>query len=356
MKHGTFPLGLALGLALAGCDDGGYVEDPYTAPAAEGPGASLRVPVAGRVHVDLEKGAVVSGEEPWDLAAEGYQLFTSSGPSGPGQGSAFGPFTAEEFAENVQVPLTFPDRSGGAFLDWYAYEGAPAHVLWSRYHVHVVRDGARLWKVQILGYYGEIDGAPVAAVYRLRYAELTASGAGPTVEVAGVDATAGGAAVPPSAPSTCLDLATGNRLALTPEQALGSQDWHLCFRRQNVSVNGGQSGPRGVEAADLQASEILRETLPVVKARTPASEAARWEEATHAQALRASFAADGVVSAFGGAWVDRSATPPVPTPTSWVVLGSDGVRRYRLRVDGFEGASASGPGVLLLRVRKDGSK
>ncbi|MCU0657555.1 MAG: hypothetical protein MUF64_20525 [Polyangiaceae bacterium] len=349
----THLIGLSLSLSLLGCG-GDSMEDPDTTPTPEAvPGVTLRVPVEGRVRIDLETPAVVAGEGPWDLAAEGFQLFTNSGPSGAGQGSAFGPFAAEEFATVVQVPLTFPDRSGGAFLDWYAYEGAPAHVLWSRYHVHLVRDGARAWKVQILGYYGEIDGAPVAGVYRLRYAELTASGAGPTVDVEGIDATAGGAAVPPSAPSTCLDLATGNRLALTPEQALASQDWHLCFRRQNIAVNGGQSGPRGVEAANLQATEVRQEALAAVKARTPASELARWDAVTQAQATQAPFVADGVVSAFGGAWVDRSVSPPVPTPTSWVVLGADGARRYRVRVEGFEGASASGPGVLLLRVRKD---
>jgi hypothetical protein len=337
---------------LVGCEAAEEVP-PVTSPGESAPTEEIRVPIQGRTRLRLEDGAVVGPDDPWDLAVEGYGVFTNSGPSGSGKGAAFGPLSAEDFDRPVNIPFTIPDRSGGAFLDWYAYEGAPAHVLWSRFHVHAVRDGARLWKVQILGYYGQIDGAPVTGVYRVRYAELTPGGAGPTVELSALDATAGGANSPPTAPSSCLDLGSGAVTPLTPEQAAQSAAWHLCFRRQNVSVNGGTSGPRGVEAADLQAGEVASETLAEVKKRTATSEEERFARVTRADAEGAAFTVDGVRSAFGASWVDRSASPPAPAPASWVVVGADGQRRYRVQFTRFEGADASGPGVVFLRVRPE---
>lgn len=341
-------------LALVACEDTTSQEPPYRGESSASAAAALSVPIGGeRAFVRLDKPAVVGASDLWDLSFEGYNVYTNSGPSGSGQGSAFGPFTLEEFDEAVQVPLTFEDRSGGAFLDWYLYEGAPAHVLWSRFHVYAVRDGERLWKVQILGYYGQIDGAPVTAVYRLRYAEFTGAGSGPVQELAALDASAGGASAPSSAPSSCLDLGSGAILSMTPDEALARSDWHLCFRRQNIAVNGGQSGPRGVEAADLQASETEGEALAQVKSRSGSSEEARFLGISREDSLRASFVLDGVQSVFGASWVDRAASPPAPEPSSWVVVGADGKQRFRVRFDRFEGASDLGPGTLFLSVRPD---
>ena len=103
-------------------------------------------------------------------------------------------------------------------------------------------------------------------------------------------------------------------------------------------------------AVDLDAGAA--EALPQVKARTAASELARFEAVSRASLEGRAFVGDGVVSAFGGSWVDRKADPPVPTASSWVVQGADGVSRYRVRFENFDGATAQGPGVITLKFRK----
>ncbi|MBC7017941.1 hypothetical protein, partial [Salmonella enterica] len=94
--------------------------------------------------------------------------------------------------------------------------------------------------------YGVRDGAPTSALYRVRWAEVTAAGSGPVNELADLDGTAGGPQGKPDAKSECLDLGTSARTMLTTAEARASSAWHLCFRRQDISVNGEVGGPRGV--------------------------------------------------------------------------------------------------------------
>ena len=180
-----------------------------------------------------------------DLAFEGLEIATNSGVSGPGAASAFGPLDPVVFLDDVapDVPFLVTDRTGGAFVRWYFYEGAPSHALLTRLHVFGVKDGERLFKVQILNYYGVRDNAPVAALYDVRYAELFPDGtSGATAEATAIDGTLGGGSGASDAAGECLDLGTGERAMLTPDQAHASSAWHLCFRRENVSVNGEEGG------------------------------------------------------------------------------------------------------------------
>lgn len=341
-------------LTLAACEEVEPQKPSSSNPLAPENTTTLQLPVKeGRTFVRLDNLTVVDSSDAWDLAFEGFRIYTNGGASGTGLGSALGPYTRAEFDGPVVVPLTFKDRPGGAFLDWYLYEDAPAHVLWSRFHVFAVKDQERLWKVQILGYYGKVDGAPVAAVYHLRYAEVTANGSGPVQEVEALDASAGGPTVPVSSPSSCLDLSSNTILPLTPTEAVARSDWHLCFRRQDILVNGGLSGPRGVEAADLQATQVIEETLPQLKARTADSEQSRFLEATYDELIHAPFTTDGVQSAFSLGWLDRSVSPPAPTSSSWLVVAADGKQRFRVRFDRFEGATDLGPGTITMSVRPD---
>jgi hypothetical protein len=163
----------------------------------------VELPVSGRVHVKLAPPGVVSPADParsdeWDIAFEGRSIFTNSGASGAGKAGAFGPLDASAFAGDTAPPVPFldADKPAGGFRDWYAYEGATAHAIWSRYHVYGVKSGDRLWKLQIVSYYGERDGAPVSALYRLRYA----APGGEACEVKDLDGTQG---------TSCPDLASG---------------------------------------------------------------------------------------------------------------------------------------------------
>ncbi len=329
--------------------DGGADAEAFTT----GEEVKLTVPASGRVYLKLASPAgQVTPADPktdkgWDLAFEGLDVFTNSGPSGSGQSRAFGPNDAVVFLSDVapEVPdvLLTGDKTGGAFVRWYYYEGAPNHALHSRFHVFGVKDGDKIYKVQILSYYGERDGAPVSSLYRVRWAEL----GGPTQEAINVDGTATAA----DAANECLDLATGAKTALTPAAAQASTAWHLCFRRQNISVNGELGGPRNVGAVDLDAEKVASEKLTDVLNMTPESEQARFD-AVNAQSFAGqTFRGDRVVSAFSGLWLEKGASPPSPAQVAWLVVGADGKSKYLVGFARFEGATNESPGTVTMRVK-----
>ena len=364
-------LATALGAlcALAACSDSaGSKATPTTGAegGAEGgdtfsTGAELKVvvPESGRVYVKLASPpAVVTPADPktdkgWDLAFEGLDVFTNSGPSGRGLATAFGPLDPVIFLEDVapKVPFLAADTTGGAFIRWYAYSGPPDHALYTRYHVYGIQDGAKQYKVQVLQYEGVRDGAPVKGLYRLRWAEVTAAGSGLVTDIADFDGSAGGPQGPADAKSACIDLGTGARMMLTPVEARVSSAWHICVRRENISVNGEVGGPRGVGAVDLDAAKTPTEVLGDVVNKTPASEQAHFDT-TDAKALAGqTFRGDRVVSAFGTLWLERGASPPAPAKNGWVVYGADSTSKYLVGFSRFEGATAKTPGTIVMRIK-----
>lgn len=338
--------------ATDGGADGG---DTFTS------GDELRavVPEGGRVYVKLgSPPAVVAPADPktdkgWDLAFEGLDVFTNSGPSGSGTGSAFGPLDGVVFLGDVapSVPFLAADTTGGAFIRWWFYGGAPDHALYTRYHLYGIQDGAKQYKVQVLAYYGVRDGAPVSALYRARWAEVTATGSGPTKDVADLDGTAGGPQGKPDAKSECLDLGTGARSLLTPADARTSSAWHVCFRRQDISVNGGIGGPRGVTAVDLDADKTATDTLSDVVAKTAESEQVRFDAVSASSLAGQAFRGDRVVSAFGTLWLERGVSPAAPSKSAWLVYGADGTSKYLVGFARFEGATLKAPGTIVMRVK-----
>ena len=359
---------IAASLVAVGCSDSASAKpDAGTSASGRDPdaasfdtGTELRVvvPEAGRVYVKLGSPAVVtpSGDPKasldWDLAFEGFDVFTNGGVSGSGKAAAFGPLDAITFVGQAapQVPFLTEDKAGGAFRDWYLYEGE-THALWSRYHVYGVRDGERLWKVQILSYYGQRDGAAVAALYRLRYAELTAGADGVTRELTDIDGTAGGISAPEDAPSECLDLGSGARTMLTPEAARASGAWHLCFRRDAISVNGETGGPRGTGAVDLAADAIAGESAADVKARTADGEKPAFEGVALAAFDGKTFRGDRVVSAFSDKWVDVEASPLAPAYAAWLVQDASGTQKFLLGFTSFQAPTSKSPGTVVVRVK-----
>lgn len=350
--------------ALVGCSD-----EPGDAGATSGagsePGVEIAVPVpgSGRAFVDLTVPSVVSvpgdgsTSTAWDIALEGYEVYTNSGVSGPGQGGALGPYGPDIYVsgKDPSSPIITLDAIGGAFHRWYAYDYTkPAHALFSRYHVFGVKDGARLWKVQVLSYYGAVAGAPVSAMYRLRYAELFQGSASPTVELDNIDGTAGGPAGTDSSPSGCLDLGTGKTAQLAPNDAATSMDWHLCFRRETVAVNGELGGPRGVTAVDLDASKSPSETVDNLAGKTPESELAHFNEVMF-EALSdpgLGYRGDRVVSIFADQWLAAGGPPKAPSAATWVVVhAADGERRALITFPRFQGPSDASPGEVVIQVK-----
>ena len=352
-------------LLLVACSETTGKNTSGTTNPPDDPGVSLevQVPPTGRAFVALKKPEVVtpmgdgSMDSTWDLAFEGYDVFTNSGVSGAGEGGAFGPLDALTYDEGIAptVPFMTKDKTGGAFIDFWAYDPM-LHLLSVRYHVFGVREGDKLWKVQILGYYAEQQGAPVGALYRLRWAEVNSSGALSTQTLMEIDGTAGGSQAPEDVPSECLDLGTGARVMHTPATARAAKDWHLCFRRAVVSVNGELGGPRGVTAVDLHASETKNETLDVLKTRTDDTELPRFEAIGYTELTAANLVwrGDRVLSAFSDYWVNPAASPPAPHDYTWLATSADESSRYLLVFDRFEGATKDGPGKVVVRIRPEG--
>jgi hypothetical protein len=357
---------LVLGCSSDPIDDGSTNPNGTggTSGAAAQPSDVLAVPVsATRVtYVNLAAPAVITESDPkrssdWDLGFIGYDILTNGGLSGPGGGSAFGPLSSSVFAfpdEPVDVPFLIPDRAGGAFLGWYAYDGT-THTLYSRYHVYGVTSGGHRYKLQVVGYYGDVQGAPVSALYRLRYAEVTADGIGDTVTLQNIDATLGetpdGPAPSTDAPGPCVTLATASVAPLSPTDAATSPAWDLCFRRDAISVNGELGGPGDVAAVDLDANPD--EQLADVKTRTADNQADAFDAVDYAALTSPDLAyrGDYVTSAFSDKWADLKASPPVPAAsTAFLVVGADGEARYLVAFNALEGADETTPGTVHVGV------
>ncbi len=291
----------------------------------------------------------------WDLALQGRSIFTNGGVSGPGSAAAFGPLSAPTFLSDTapDTPRLFTDRAGGALIDWYFYAGNTHRVL-SRYHVYGLRDGERLFKLQLLDYYETKEAALVSAQYRIRFAEVFPDGSrGETREVAGIDASVSTGTGPADTPSACLDLDSPEVLALTVAEAAARRDWHLCFRREAVAVNGGVSGPRGVEAVDLQAADTPSETQQQIEERDVATELPAFDAVDHEVLSDPTLAwqADGVATAFGARWLEPGPPPLRPSDSVWLVIAADGVSKYLLRFEELRGDPARGPAQLSLRSK-----
>jgi hypothetical protein len=356
---------VALVLLVTGCGSDPLPSGkPQCPPAPEPCGSTgtdhLSVTVAADrpTFVKLGVPAVVSVEDPgtstdWDLLFQGYDVFTNGGISGPGLGSAFGPLPASTFAfpdEPIGVPFLIEDRAEGAFLRWYAYDGG-SHQLYSRYHVYGVRAGGVLYKVQVASYYTEVAGAPVGARYRLRVASVDGQGSGPTRELADLDGTVDGGSPDPEAPSGCVNLETEAFEYLSPDGASASSDWHLCFRRDAISVNGELGGPGSVTAVDLQKG--ANEPVADVKVLTNADALERFDgvDETPLTASSLEYRGDYATSAFTSKWAHLAADPPAPvTSAGWLVIGADGNSRYLVGFDAFDGATGEAPGTIDLFV------
>ncbi|MGK4004442.1 HmuY family protein [Sorangium sp. So ce1036] len=322
---------------------------------------AVEVPASGSVHVRLATPEVVvptgdaAASTAWDLAFSGYDVFTNSGLSGPGDGGAL-PLGLEDYraGDLPSTPFLLEDEPGGAFSSWYAYDGAQ-HVLFSRFHVHAIAHEGRYWKLQILGFYGEVDGAPLAGIYHLRYAEVLPEGPGPTVELAALDATAGGDVDDDAAKGACLDLARGEALPLTPAEASASTAWHVCFRRSLIRVNGELGGPGAARGADLHEAETRSESLAQVKERTAASEAARFDTVGYDTLTDPTvvYRGDHITTAFTGRWLEPGANPPAPaSDAAWLIQGADGASRFVAVIERFEGATDISPGRVIIRVKQ----
>lgn len=286
----------------------------------------------------------------WDVALNGFLLRTNSGASGPGRGGAYGPITDPTF-EQISSAAIVPhasawrsDRVAGPFDGWYLYDKCPAgmHTLASRFHSYGVESGGRRWKLQIIGYYGLVMGAPQAGRYTVRFAEVTAAGSSATQRIADLDASAGGA---------YLDLVTGTTTVLTESEAASSTAWDVGFRRSAVFLNGGVAGTKGVRGVDLDATRT--DADPDVCLMSEASEQARFDAMGSAElaAQGLAWATSEVEGAFGDDWYayDPVAHAIGPGNGTFIVRAADGATFFKLAVTAIEGASRADAGRVGVR-------
>lgn len=193
------------------------------------------------------------------------------------------------------------------------------------------------FKVQVVGHYGEQVGAPVSALYQLRYAAVTEAGVGETVNVSNLDATAGYPEISDDAVSGCLNLGSGDELALAPDRARESDAWDLCLRRDVISVNGERGGPGNVTAVDLNMDDEV--TLEQLGELTDTQTEAAFDAVDFEQLSEPTlgYRGDHVVSAFDAAWVDSPGEQARPVDAAWFVRGADGESSYLVLVTDVEG-------------------
>lgn len=82
----------------------------------------------------------------------------------------------------------------------------------------------------------------------------------PDTFLAEVDGTAGGSSGYSKNPFVYLDLIGGKKVAITDVQAVQSGDWDIAFKRWQIKLNGGDSGPGGVGAARVDGKTLAEVT------------------------------------------------------------------------------------------------
>lgn len=161
-----------------------------------------------------------------------------------------------------------------------------------------------------------------------------------------VDATAGGYMNQATHPWTYVDLATGERVDVTDEEADGSTAWDLAFKRDVIRVNGGDSGPGAGESGRLEAefddfgaSDAESATLG----------------ADHFLDSACAPIADETGKPLTGfsSWYDYDPATMVlsPKPLVFVVRGADGAATYRLAIESYYSAPDGSDAMTSSRYR-----
>jgi hypothetical protein len=313
------------------------------------PGQRFDFALTDRVYLDLSVPAVVTPSShdsfAWDIFFDGLTAYTNGGAVGPGFGASFGPSSELDllFDSAPAVPLR-ADMSDNAMLNWYWF--GPAGIT-SRFHTYGVRDSeGGLFKVQVLSYYDASTNIPESAVYTLRYAEVTEDDSGEVVEIAGLDARAGGVTLPPSSPAACIDLSSGTTFQLSASEWPTSTEWDLCFQRTEVLLNGGASGRDAVLAVDLDLDPNNGAdggVTPAEQQQTAESALEHFENIDYAALNQPSLPWEEhyeTRARIGTRWLTGALDSPSPTSGSWIVRGADGESHYALYFTSISAVSA----------------
>ncbi len=322
---------LGLCAALAACGGGGS-GDNDTVGSDPAPGAEtgfttdaqwqVVLPAAGEaVCYDFDTQTEVAGcdNAQWDIklvsGGRSASLATNSGPSGVGNGGAFGSPFEHTWSELLGWANAQTDPVGGAVTDRlyfadtarsvftgdnaiqstafeYALTGGEDRQLYPTYRVHLITTdsasaevvgtaAAPVFALQITGYYGGATGTESGHV-SFQWIDRAAPA---SLRQASVDATEDWA---------YFDLISGTETS-------ASGNWQIAFNRYNVKLNGGESGSGSVGGylARTPDGMYTAEGAPIVAAfvaATPQAMAAQMQQALDTPASARNWVVDEISS------------------------------------------------------------
>lgn len=349
-------LGLCqLALTQVGCQglDWGNTDDtptPTASPTPDGEAtATPEVPASDvttltlgsdPVYFTLPDRSTVSISAPetstgWDMVFSGNQLHLNGGESGSGAAWGLGPvgtgeadYDALTNHADVVGPIVYYDEFESVLTDWYDYiVSGSVHGLYSRYHVYAVRvDETHTYKVQIEDYYDLVNGSLESGMITFRWADVDSDSPTETL----LDARAGGANASEDDPRnkyTYFSFTTGV-MELSDEDAATSMAWDLAFKRYDVKLNGGVSGPKGVVGYDFQAGR--EETNSQVTSYTPESQLPDFEAASSA-GITGELTEDRIGSIVSGSY-QSGANGLEPSGSVYVITDASATRYFKFLV------------------------
>ena len=159
-----------------------------------------------------------------------------------------------------------------------------------------------------------------------------------------IDATAGGAFTTDPRDFTYFSFALQDVVALTDAEAVQSAEWHIAFKRSEIRLNGGISGPGNVRGFDLMDAEdvIAEEAFDAITSTdVPAADA---------------FIADGPAYAIGEWYSYNSSAHRIEASGHAYALRTANGQFAKFVVDAIEGASRADAGRIAFRwVVADGT-
>lgn len=201
----------------------------------------------GDIYFSLRTGEIVDAsrdDDTWDLAFSDWYILTNGGVSGnaAGGGMALCEYAYEDVSKDTLPPFNEVDGHASVFEDWFETSSGAGggHILTSLGYTYLIRKGDTHYKLEILSYYGESGGAPVSALFHIRYAEIDKEGVGSIQDVENINGTAGGMTAKGDAGYFSFD---NGKLELTDEEAEDSTSWDIRFKRHHIALNSGGSGP-----------------------------------------------------------------------------------------------------------------
>lgn len=290
----------------------------------------------------------------WDLRFSGSALHLNGGQSGPGEAWGLGPvgtgttdYEALTDHSDVVGPIVYYDEFESVMTDWYSYiVSGQVHGVYSRYHVYGIEvDSSHSYKVQILDYYDLVNGSLESGMITFRWASMDSST--PIEQL--IDARAGGAYADEDDPNnkyTYFSFETGV-VELTDAEAAASTAWDLAFKRYDVKLNGGVSGPKGVMGVDFQADR--EESNAEIADYTPESELPEFQQATWSSAP-GPLVEDRIGSIMQGNYATDENGKLIPSNDVYVASDASGTSYYKVLLTGLKTNEAGIPTEVTLRV------